>query len=243
MTSVKLLFKSLVNLVYPLSCQVCKSPLTPENDRFLCHDCWEKIQKNPPPFCAKCGRSLPGLRDSAYICGDCQRSEYHFNRAWAACLYEGVVKECIHLVKYSKKLCLVKPLSQLVLDFATTYLDMKAVDQLVPIPLHSAKLREREFNQAELIASRIKASFNIPIVSDNLRRIKLRPPQTTLPRKERIRNLNGAFKIKNPSQFRQRSILLIDDVFTTGSTVNECSKVLLEAGAKKVDVLTLARGA
>ena len=234
-------FKALINLIYPLSCQVCKIELDPENERYLCEACLEKIRGNPPPFCEKCGRSLPG-GEGTYICGECQKINYYFNRAGAPCLYEGVIKDCIHLLKYSKKLCLIGPLSQLMVDFAKTYLDITSIDLVVPIPLHSVKLREREFNQAELLARRIKASLGTPLISNNLRRIKLRPPQTTLSRKERLVNLEGAFKAKFPNQFRKMSILLIDDVFTTGATANESSKVLLDAGAKKVDVLTLARG-
>lgn len=234
-------FKALINLIYPLRCQVCKVELDPENERYLCEACLEKIRRNPPPYCEKCGRSLPGGKGNS-ICGECLKTDYHFNRAGAPCLYEGVIKDCIHLLKYGKKLCLIGPLSQLMVDFVKTYLDPGSIDLVVPIPLHSVKLREREFNQAELLARRIKTSLGIPLISNNLRRVKLRPPQTTLSRKERLANLEGAFKVKKPGQFRGTSILLIDDVFTTGATANESSKVLLEAGAKKVRVLTLARG-
>jgi len=238
----KSIFKGLVNLVYPLSCQVCKSPLEAENDRYLCEACWEKIRHNPPPFCGKCGRSLPA-GDVTSICGGCKENNYHFNRAGAPCLYEGVVKECIHLLKYGRKLCLVGALSKLMIEFMRSHFGLNDFDLIVPVPLHGVKLREREFNQAELLARQIKARFDIPISSNNLKKVKSGPPQTTLSRRERLSNPKGAFKVRRPSSFRRKSILLVDDVFTTGSTANECSRALLEAGAKKVDVLTLARGA
>ncbi len=129
------------------------------------------------------------------------------------------------------------------IEFMKSHFSLNDIDLIVPVPLHSVKLREREFNQAELLARQIKAGFDISISSNNLKKVKFGPPQTALGRHERLSNPKGTFKARRPSSLRRRSILLVDDVFTTGSTADECSRVLLEAGARKVDVLTLARGA
>jgi len=112
---------------------------------------------------------------------------------------------------------------------------------LVPVPLHPVRRREREFNQAAVLAKVITRKFKITFTEDNLLRTKHTSPQTELKRFERLNNLKGAFKLKNPERIRGKTILLFDDVFTTGSTLNECAFCLRRAGAAKVGVLTLAR--
>lgn len=235
--------RGFINLIYPLSCQVCSRELDPQSQRPLCQSCWEGIQMNLPPYCPHCGKSLPASSQKlTRLCEDCQHTNYHFTRAWAACVYEGTLRECIHLLKYSKKLCLARPLSQLMVDFAASFLDTNGIDYIVPVPLHTVKMREREFNQAYLLSRPIADRFGIPISVNNLQRIRLTPPQVDLARKDRLNSPKGTFKLRKPEQFYKKSVLLIDDVFTTGSTVNECSRLLAEAEAKEVNVLTLARG-
>lgn len=234
--------KGLLDLIYPLTCQVCKIKLDFRNITGLCESCWKKIQKNSPPFCSKCGKSLPGPSQDSLICGECLKKKFYFHRAWSVCLYEGVVKECIHLFKYSRRLCLLRPFSQLMIEFVRDYLDHNRYDFLVPVPLHKVKLREREFNQSLLLAQSVSRAFNLPLSTNNLRRIRTTPSQTQLNLQQRLTNIKGSFGVKDGPRLKDKRFLLVDDVFTTGSTVDECSKVLLKAGAKRVEVLTLARG-
>lgn len=236
------LIKGLLDLIYPLTCQVCKIKLDFRNTTGLCEYCWKKIQKNLPPFCPKCGKSLLGPSELPLVCGECQKRKFYFHRAWSVCLYEGVVKECIHLFKYSRRLSLLRPFSQLMIEFVRDYLDHNRYNFLVPVPLHKVKLREREFNQSLLLAQSISRAFDLPLSTNNLRRTRTTPSQTQLNRNKRLTNIKGAFGVKDDSRLKDKCILLVDDVFTTGSTVSECSKVLLKAGAKRVEVLTLARG-
>jgi ComF family protein len=116
-----------------------------------------------------------------------------------------------------------------------------SVDVIMPVPLHPQRLREREFNQSLLLADRLGRHLNLPVVSANLVRRVPSPPQTSLSRKERLRSLRNAFGVRNPERISGKRVLLIDDVFTTGSTVNECARALRKAGSDDVSVLTLAR--
>ncbi len=118
---------------------------------------------------------------------------------------------------------------------------LKSIDLIIPIPLHSERLRQREFNQALLLADAIGHSLDIPVSYTNLIRTVPTPAQTTLSRKSRLKNLRRAFAVRHPHAIVKRRILLIDDVFTTGTTVNECAKSLRRAGSADVFALTLSR--
>jgi ComF family protein len=234
--------KNFVNIVYPLSCFICKVELDPLTDKPLCENCWNKIEYNPPPFCRRCGRHLPAKnQDYALLCQDCQKSVHFFQKARSVCIYEGITKECIHRFKYNQKLSLVKPFSTLMIEFARSFLDMKKIDLIVPVPLHSVKLRQRQFNQAKLLAQPIAYAYSKKLVDKILIKIKRQPDQVTLSQAKRFKNVRGAFKVKRPQYIKDKNILLVDDVLTTGATANECARVLQEAKTNKVDVLVLAR--
>lgn len=214
---------SVLSLVYPKFCLTCGKPLGPEFQDPVCNVCWGSIRKNEPAFSYKL---------------DTQ----HFDRAYSVCVYEGVIKECVHFLKYNAKLSLARPLAELMAVYARYHLGVDNIDFLVPVPLHPAKQREREFNQTEILARRISKILNIPVMVNNLKRVKNSQPQTKLSGAERLINIKGAFEVKDKAGFKNKSVLLIDDVFTTGATVDECAKTLKQAGAKKVEVLTLAKG-
>jgi len=157
-------------------------------------------------------------------------------------IYDGVLKDAIGLFKYRAKLVLAKPFAKLLIEFAESFINMERYDIIVPVPLHSAKFREREFNQAEFLAEPVAKKFGIPYSRKVLLREKVTPPQSYLKKSERLKNLKNAFRTHNTKVAYRKKILLVDDVFTTGATANECAKVLVDSGAKNVSVLTLARG-
>jgi len=126
-------------------------------------------------------------------------------------------------------------------EAGSTMLVVNAVDCLVPVPLHPSREAERGFNQSMLLASRVSRRWGIPIVSRALRRQRPTPPQTDLDADERRRNVKGAFAVSRPGAVNGQHVLLIDDVFTTGATVSECARLLLDAGARTVGVLTVSR--
>ncbi|MFH1245289.1 MAG: ComF family protein [Candidatus Omnitrophota bacterium] len=234
--------KSFINLFYPLSCYICHAKLSPLKDMPLCDHCWQEIRLNPPPSCRKCGIHLPAFsQKEAHFCKKCQTSSYYFKKASSACIYEGIVKKCVHLFKYKRKLALAKPLSRLLVDFTYNFIDIKKIDLIVPVPLHPKKFRQRQFNQARILAQAVSSAFAGRLEDKALVKIKDHPAQANLSQAKRINNVQNSFRVKNLPAVKDKNILLIDDVLTTAATVNECAKVLWEAGAKTIEVLTLAR--
>lgn len=149
--------------------------------------------------------------------------------------------EAIHRMKYQGRAGLVDLLSALLFEHLPEMGFSGDWELLVPVPLHPAKLRERGFNQSALLAIKLGKTLGIPVETFSLRKIRSTPPQVGLTMKERIKNVSGAFQVKDKNIFNKKSVLLIDDVLTTGATISECCHVLKRAGARAVDVLTLAR--
>jgi len=241
-TVIRSWWKNFLNLIYPLSCLICKSRLNPLSDKPLCAQCWEKLEFISPPFCRLCGRHLPAESQAqALICKDCQKSACSFKKARSVCIYDGIIKQCIHLFKYKAKLSLVEPLAKLMVEFAGQYLDLQTIDLILPVPLHKRKLRQRQFNQAGLLAAGLSRAYSKPMPDSLLLRIKSGPAQINLSQAQRLKNVRGAFRVKTGADIKDKNILLVDDVLTTKATANECAKMLLGAGAKSVEVLTLAQ--
>jgi ComF family protein len=155
--------------------------------------------------------------------------------------YDGAIKELIHLFKYKNKKCLYKPLAQTMVEFIKDYnLPIDNIDIVTPIPLYHTRLWEREYNQAELLARQISSSFGLNLSVGNLIRLRNTKPQSALNTKKRLNNLKGAFGVKSPEQFKEKTILIIDDLLTTGTTISEAALTLKQGGAKDIFVLTLA---
>ncbi|MBU4310524.1 ComF family protein [bacterium] len=156
-------------------------------------------------------------------------------------LYQGVMREAILLLKYQKVKALISPLGKLLLKYCQENLKINDFDLVLPVPLYRSKRKEREFNQAEVFARIIDRHYSLPLSHENLLRIRDTRTMSGLNPEERRRNVKGAFSVKRQEEVKNKRILLIDDICTTGATVDECSKVLLTAGVKEVTVLTLAR--
>lgn len=220
----------LLNLFFPSRCPLCFN----NSDAFqfspICSFCWAGIDKYIGPACKICG--IPSISEQTSICGECLKTKQPFSRIIYYGLYDSSLKKAIHLLKFRGIKRLAKPLSRLLLE-----LPIPESDLIIPVPLHLKKLREREFNQTALIGSWLSKELNIPIKIDNLFKIKETPPQTMLRRKERLENMKNAFFATG---VMNADILLIDDVITSGATVRECSKSLMQKGAKSVTVLALA---
>ncbi len=194
---------------------------------------------NIPPFCRQCSRHL-GSAPYTNQCHRCRRYQPHFDFAWGTCLYDDTLKKLIHEFKYNQKTRLRHLFHQRIVDFIEHYhFDISQFDCLVPIPLSAARLRERGYNQALLLAQELSQSFKIPLSTNNLIRIRHTPTQTLLDEKQRWTNIKGAFRIKNSCEFKDKSILIIDDLLTTGATASEAARVLKECPTQKVGVLTV----
>ncbi len=236
------LLKGLRDIIYPKLCLICKQKLTVSSiGGFVCLECWAKIKKNNPPFCRRCGRQLRGSGLARNICPDCVRNSPHFDRAFSPCSYEGVIRELIQEFKYKKKDYLGQSLSRLLVEFIKEYaLPMEIIEWVIPVPLHKTRMREREFNQAGVLAGHVAEEFKIKMLEDNLIRHRYTKTQTELETSDRLLNIRDSFLVKREKEIQGKNILLVDDVLTTGATSSEAASVLKRAGARIVFVLTLA---
>lgn len=235
--------KGIVNLVYPEICIACKKRIGHKSaiNNLVCEECWKKIMPNIPPFCSSCGRSLRGSYITKNTCPSCIRKQLHFDRAFSPCVYDGIIKELIHQFKYKGKDYLGPVLSKPMIEHIKEYgLPINYIDYIMPIPLHNTRLREREFNQAEVLAKPIAKEFAKEVLTDVLQRNRPTRTQTDLEPSERFANVKDSFSILKKDIIQGKNILLIDDVLTTGATSSEASRSLKQSGAGIVYVLTVA---
>jgi ComF family protein len=244
------LCESLFAVLFPSDCRICGEPLTNISRLPVCRECLSAILPLEDGLCTVCSERIfsPYALSSAEgpRCGLCRRMEPLFARAVAYGSYEGGLRELIHLLKYGGVRPAANVLGRMLAEaIAKLGPELSGEILLIPVPLHRAKLRQRGFNQAELAA---RAAFKCSAYRDRLRLatgILMRKRETAsqigLTRHQRRENLRGAFEVKHAEAIKGREILLVDDVYTTGSTVSECSRVLRRAGAAKVWVATVAR--
>jgi ComF family protein len=236
------LYLQALRFVLPVECVVCKRPLNTDPIPFFCRDCWHRIVPFRRASCARCDQ--PFVSEAAitftpdHHCQNCVERPPVYERAWTLFPYIPPLQDAICLFKYRGKIALARPLANLMITALPENLD---ADLIMPVPLHPTRLRTREFNQSLLLADHIARYLTRPVSASNLVRRVPTEPQTTLSRRARMRNLRKAFAVRKPHEIIDQRILLIDDVFTTGTTINECAKTLKKAGAASVTVLTLAR--
>ena len=240
----KMAFK---NLFFPIFCTTCRERILTEENGYFCATCWELAPRIEPPLCPQCGRpheTMTGLGNRRnFPCVDCREKPLKaVSRTYGAALYEDAIAEGIKLLKFHGKQRLAAPLGALLIEHATRFLDTGAYDLLVPVPLHRVRLRERGYNQSSLLASEVAPAFPKAVVWHELKRIRPTRTQSKLAGKRRRDNVKGAFAVIGDGALGKR-ILLIDDVVTSGGTVEECAKALIRAGAVQVDVLAVALAA
>lgn len=227
------------NLLFPPRCVSCGVPV--ESVHSFCLDCFAKLQLITAPHCSHCG--VPFEYDLGHdaVCAACLHEPPRYTAARAAMHYDDYSRGLITRLKYGDHSELVPALAQQ-LRRAGGELTAQA-DWLVPVPLHSRRLRERKFNQSALLAFALSDVTGVAVMADGLLRVEDTPPQASLTRKQRLENVKKAFRVnhKRAALLRGVRVLLIDDVMTTGATIDACSKVLLGAGVTNVYVLTVAR--
>ncbi|MDD5043522.1 MAG: ComF family protein [Patescibacteria group bacterium] len=231
--------KFFLDLIFPVECLGCK-----REGQWLCDDCFRKIKPilsnfAACPFCGKVAESeIPGEL--------CERHNFYLDGIWSACDYkEKLIERAICLLKYN----FVEDLSGDLAKLLTNHLERlrglvdlnNFFNYIVPVPLHLKRRAERGFNQSELLAREVADFLSLPFRSDVLKRVKYTPPQVSLDGEKRRVNLKDAFYCDPSINLHNKKILLIDDVFTTGSTFNECARVLKKSGAALVWGLTIAR--
>ncbi len=254
----KRLSQAFLHAIFPPKCLICSAyyynswqasggsdasySISDVTDPYFCESCRKGLTPIASPFCSRCGLPFVSREGDDHTCSECLLEKKYFRKARAFGVYDGSLMEAIHLLKYRKKSSLSRPLSALTRETFFQFWDVDGIDLLVSVPLHVKRLRERGFNQAHLLIARWAKQEGIPFDGLTLSRSRWTEPQTTLSRTERQKNIKGAFSLRHPEKIKGRKILIVDDVYTTGATVNECARVLIKAGAEFVDVLTLARG-
>jgi ComF family protein len=212
------------------------------NSRPLCDQCRQSIRLIQPPFCYRCGRPFDPLAQGAPLCSECRRGDFRFDGSRSAGRFEGNLREAIHALKYRGRTRLAQPLGEMLAHCWAQFAPQGAEVQLViPVPLHVTRARERGFNQSELLARVVAQTHEVALNTTVLRRVRPTRPQIALSRSERADNVRGAFEVRDASAVKGHTVLLVDDMFTTGATLNECARALRHAGAEGVYCLTLAR--
>jgi len=237
-----LFIEKFFQFLLPPQCHCCEKFLE-EGEQGICPECLSKIQWIEPPFCSVCGTPFVSKGEGIHPCGVCITKKKYFTMARALGFYEGPFKEAIHRWKYQGKTYLTPFFGERMAEVLYFYWDPKLFDFLIPVPLHKRRLRERGFNQALLLVKDLSRRIGIPYRKRLLQKRRPTIPQVNLKGIEREKEIKGSFFVHKKEELEGKSVLLVDDVFTTGSTVNECAKMLLAGGAKRVDVLTLAHTA
>ncbi len=228
--------RAVLDLLYPPACLLCKKELERQG---LCPDCTTSFEPVTPPKCTLCGTPFLEAGEIDHPCGHCIKEPPPFHHSASSYRFSNTLVDAIHALKYSGKSALAKSLGSLMASHDIFEEDHHLI---VPVPLHIHRLRDRGFNQSLLLAKPISKEHGIAIDPFLLTRIRETPSQTgMMGRKAREQNVKGAFALRNIENLKGAKILLVDDVYTTGATVKECSKMLKKGGAVKVNVLTLGR--
>jgi ComF family protein len=228
-------------LLFPSSCQICEALLEKRGEKVVCRYCLKKLKVTDSPFCLCCGRFFDGA-GGPHLCADCLGNRPPFTRHRSAARYNGVAKDLILLYKYRGFEVLSGVLAGFLIRSLGREEDLwSGVEVVVPVPLYPAKEKSRGFNQARLLAERLAKLMNVPLMAGRLTKVRPTAAQTSLRAQERETNLKGAFQVKKTAGLEGKIVLLVDDVYTTGSTIRECGKALNKAGVKEVRAVTVAQ--
>jgi ComF family protein len=219
----------LLELLFPPRCIGCHQPGV-----WLCDECRSHISYIEPPFCVRCGDAVVNHD----LCARCRTTPLQIDRIRSAVYFEGVLREALHHFKYGQLTALARPLGDLMATYWRQH--PMPIDILVPVPLHAARLRERGYNQAALLAREMARQVGLAVDERTLLRQRSTAPQVELDIRQRKENVHGAFRCSSDALAGKR-VLLIDDVCTTGATLEACAVAAQEGGAHRVWALTLAR--
>lgn len=220
--------RALTEFIYPPFCVLCEARLQP-SDNSVCQQCWETLPK-VEPRCVDSSNIVKG-----------KLPEEFFDSSLAVWQYSEAAQEIIHLLKYSGYRRLAKNLGHAMGLAASEVIKYAKADCLVPVPLHRVRQREREFNQSLLLAEYTSEVVKVPVNAQAMVRLRYTKPQAKLSAEERHHNVGGAFAVIKGVSFTGAIVIIVDDVITTGSTINECARALKEAGAERVLALTALR--
>jgi len=229
----------LINVLYPPACLLCRAPLA-SGTAELCRTCEGTMTPCGAPLCQRCGVPRPGAYDARVVCPSCEETPPAFHKARAPLVYTSSVRAAVHAFKYDGHRRLGRWLAHRMAQTAARHLRDESIDRILPVPMHWAKRRLTGANPAEWLASAVAARLGLPCEVRTLRRTRWTPTQTRLTRPQRLRNVRDAFAASGPP-LGGRTVLLVDDVLTSGATAQACARALRAHGAARVLVLTAAR--
>jgi competence protein ComFC len=237
---------AVVSVFFPAGCRICDKLLTGASRVPICGECLDSFPASSEKKCEVCGQPLALMTstdDNALVCRACQQKTYAFDRARSYGVYDGPLVHAILLLKWER----AEPLGAWFADRLTELTRREGqsmvADVVVPVPLHRDRERARGYNQAGLISKPLARKLRLPHKAVLLMRTRPRPPKQVLTLEERWESVRGAFATRPGSQVDKKRVLLVDDVMTTGATLDACARALLESGAKSVLALTVARAA
>jgi ComF family protein len=233
--------RDIADVIFPPQCLGCTEIIPHLSGQAFCPACKEQIRFLTGSLCPICGIAFFASPAQDHLCGNCLEKKPYFSLARAVASYETLILNLIHQFKYGHNITVGSALASFMAEFNFPDFDFTEYSLIIPVPLHIRRLRERGFNQALILANAIGEKYQISVNFSLLKRLKFTLTQTGLDRSAREKNVKGTFAAIDNSKIDSQNIILIDDVYTTGATVNQCAKTLIKAGANKVAVLTLAR--
>lgn len=221
--------EKIINIIYPNKCPLCGKVL--EFDELVCKKCESELKYIREPICKKCGKQL--LEEEKEYCEDCKKRIHYFDSGIGVFAYTGSIKNAIYEFKYKDMKVYGKFFGMKMAEYAKGYINHWKADVIVPVPVSKKKYLKRGYNQAEILAKELSKNCNIPMDATVLYRIKDTRPQKEMTRESRKKNLENAFIISG-NVVKYKKVILVDDIYTTGSTIDECAKALKAAGVEKV---------
>ena len=234
------LWPVLLDILFPERCLGCGIGLKGRQVISYCQACQQDIRIIQEPYCTTCGKPFDKSAGESHLCSYCLKNGWHFTRARAVVYYQTPVAEAVKVFKYNGKMYGLETFAALTRQYYLHH-PFPEADLILPVPLHPKRLRKRGFNQALVLARKFFPKSKERIDPHVLERHQWTCAQTGLNGGERRRNVKNAFRVRDPEKIKNKKILLVDDVFTTGATVNECARILLKSKAADVEVFTFAR--
>lgn len=227
----------ILDILYPARCPVCHGVLRGKGS--VCEPCKAKLRYIKEPKCKKCGKEIE--KPEQEYCRDCMRFSHSFDKGMAVFAYDDIMRRSIAMFKYHNRREYARFYAREMDTHCSRFLKMCAPDVILPVPIHKKKKRQRGFNQAELVAKELGKLLKIPVDTDYLIRIEKTTPQKELNRQQRKENLKKAFAVKKGKKTYRR-VLVIDDIYTTGATIDAISEILRENQAKNLFFLCICVG-
>ncbi len=231
--------QGILDLLFPPRCASCRKLLASHGNHGLCNSCIASVRLVKQPLCTICGKEFTTKRGQDHLCENCLRHPPSFDMIRAVAYYEDPVRNLLHRLKYSNDTTTTQPLLEIARGFDLS--PFRTCEVILPVPLHKKRLKKRGLNHALILARLFFHDEKGKIYSNVLIRSRPTPSQTELDKIGRRRNVSGAFCVEHAEIIKNKKVCVVDDVYTTGATLNECARTLKQAGANQVKGLTMAR--